>query len=475
MTEKELPFDNSESNKKDGQTKCPKCGSTDISVNEHKGVLRCNFCRYEFEPEIAKGMQGDISQLEGVWVGKGAADIDRTDNSKNIMTLKCTSCGAEVVIDTTEVTQARCHWCRNMLSINNQIPNGAVPDAVLPFKVTKEEAKKNIEEFVGKRKFFANPTFKKEFTTENIIGVYMPYMSINANAHCKLSGTGEVLRRKYLVRSGNRSDWRYDADVYKITRDYDVAIHGLTIESNTKRMTNLGGKTNNVINSIMPFDMENCVQWDANYLHGYNSERRDVNVSDMKEIGDARIASVARYAANDTLEKYDRGVCWSSEDIKIKGEQWSAVYLPVWLYSYYEPKGKDGLLHYVAVNARTKETMGSVPIFMPTLIGISLLIEMIGIFLFYYCYQERYSWMLLLPGILFGMIKYAKYRNKNAEHVYETDTTRKLSNVKGVETFVQHRRGLSSSEIAGRNNDVDTARKTVKKIEKTLVQKNMEN
>ena len=40
-----------DSGAKDGQTKCPKCGATDISLNVKNGKLRCNFCRHEFEPE----------------------------------------------------------------------------------------------------------------------------------------------------------------------------------------------------------------------------------------------------------------------------------------------------------------------------------------------------------------------------------------------------------------------------------------
>ena len=40
----------------------------------------------------------------------------------------------------------------------------------------------------------------------------------------------------------------------------------------------------------------------------------------------------------DTLAKYDRGVEWSSEQMIIKGQQWKAAYLPVWLYSYQEVK-----------------------------------------------------------------------------------------------------------------------------------------
>lgn len=123
--------------KEHGQTKCPKCGSTEIALNPKTEKLRCLFCRNEFEPEKFEEMETDIEHLEGEIIGSGAADI-QTDADDQIVTLKCSSCGAEVVIDTATQTQARCHWCRNILSLNKQIRNGAVPDAVLPFKVNKK-------------------------------------------------------------------------------------------------------------------------------------------------------------------------------------------------------------------------------------------------------------------------------------------------------------------------------------------------
>ena len=162
---------------KDGQSKCPKCGSTDISLNNKNGKLRCNFCRHEFEPEIADFGEKDLSQLEGEKMGSGAQDIIADTN--DMVTFKCSSCGAEVVVDTSEATQARCHWCRNTLSVNQQIPNGAVPDVVLPFKIPKKDAQDSINQFVGKRKFFAHPVFRREFTSDNIMGVYLPYMIVD--------------------------------------------------------------------------------------------------------------------------------------------------------------------------------------------------------------------------------------------------------------------------------------------------------
>ena len=435
---------------KDGQNKCPKCGSTDISVNVNNGHLRCNFCRHEFEPEKVAGLETDISQLKGEVIGSGATDI--VADTSDVVTFKCSSCGAEVVIDTSEVTQARCHWCRNTLSVNQQIPNGSVPDVVLPFTVKKEDARAQIEKFVSKRKFYANPQFKKEFTTENIMGVYFPYMVVDTNAHSKMSGEGEQEVRHYTIRKGDHSKTYYDADLYHVEREFDIAIEGLTIEASADKLNKKAvDKTTNVINSIMPFDIENAVKWNANYLKGYSSEKRDINIEQVKTLVEAQSKDIARFAANDTLEQYDRGVAWSSEELEIKGQQWKAAYLPVWLYSYQEVKGNKKLLHYVAVNARTKETMGSVPIHMPKLLGVSFLVECGGVLAMLFV-DFDYDWLFLLLGVIYFIIIYTRYRNDNARHKYEVETKKEISNLKEEDKLISRRTKLTNSYMVGANN-----------------------
>ena len=424
---------------KDGQNKCPKCGATDISLNVNTGKLRCNFCRHEFEPIKVEGLQTDISKLEGQIIGSGAQDIVADTN--DVVTFKCSSCGAEVVIDTASSTQARCHWCRNTLSINQQIPNGSVPDVVLHFQMKKDVAKKQIENFVGKRKFFAHPKFRQEFTTQNIMGVYFPYMVVDVNSHSRLVGQGEHLTRRYSVKVGDRTESRYDADLYNVSREFDLAINGLTIESNLDRLdTASSNKTNNVINSIMPFDTENC-------------ERRDTNIEQLKNLVETQSKDVARFAANETLKQYDRGVAWSSEQFDVKGQQWKAAYLPVWLYSYHQVKGDKKLLHYVAVNARTGETMGSVPIHMPKLFLISALVEILGILAMVFI-DFDYNWIFLTLGIIYFLVMYARYRNSGARHNHETETKSNMSNLIKSDVYITQRKGLKNSKMDGANNTV---------------------
>lgn len=434
-----------------GQDKCPKCGSTDISLNAQTGLLRCNFCRYEFKPEKVEGLETDITKLEGEIVGSGTQDID--ENSKDMVTIKCTSCGAEVIIDTSETTQARCHWCRNYLSINEQIPNGAVPDVVLPFKLKKDEARQEIEKFVKNRKFYAHPKFKQEFTTENIMGVYLPYMVVDVNSHAYFSGQGEHEKRRYTRGSDDNKRTYYDADLYDVEREFDLTIEGLTVESSSDKINkNSSNKTNNIINSIMPFDIENCVKYNSNYLRGYTSEKRDMDIDDLRQIVDKQSKDVARFAANDTLKQYDRGVRWKTENLNVKGKQWKTAYLPVWLYSYQEKKGDKSILHYVAVNARTKETMGSVPIHMSKLILVSVIVEIIALILMLFVDLDDNGWVFLLAGPLYYGLMYMKYRNKKARHYHEIETKRKIFNLKKSDVFVKTETGLSNSRIEGANN-----------------------
>ncbi len=439
---------------KDGQNKCPKCGATDISLNVKTGLLRCNYCRYEFSPEKIEGMEENISNLEGEVMGSGTQDIQQ--DTSDLVTFKCSSCGAEVVIDTAESTQARCHWCRNTLSVNQQIPNGSVPDIVLPFKVSKDEAKQQIEQFVGKRKFFAHPKFTEEFTTDNIMGVYFPYMVVDVNAHASLRGQGEHEVRRYFEGSGNNRRMCYDADLYDVGREFDLTINGLTVESSADKLdTHSSQKTNNVINAIMPFDVENSVKWNSNYIKGYTSEKRDTNIDQLRPIVSTQSKDIARFSANDTIKDYNRGVRWESENFTVKGQQWKAAYLPVWLYSYRQVvDDKNAVLHYVAVNARTKETMGSVPIYMPKLLGVSVAVEVLGIIMMIITamMEFRLSFIFLLTGFIYFFLMYLKYRNSDARHHYETETKTQMSNLQKGDRLIKRETGLSNSMISGANN-----------------------
>ncbi len=345
----------------DGVNRCPKCGSTDVRLRGSTGMLVCLFCRHEWQEarvEEEFGLGEGIDILEGTVIASGAGDI--AEDADAVMTLKCGGCGAEVVVDTAHAMNARCHWCRHTLNVNQQTPNGAVPDAVLPFRLTHAQAVEKIREFASKRRLFAHARFKKEFVPENVLGVYLPYLVIDARAETAYVGTGEVETRRWTEKQGDNSVTYYAADVFQVDRSVAFTVDDLTIEGAAQRASFDTSTTNNIVNTVLPFDTKNAVQWNSSYLVGFTSEKRDLQVGDLQGVLEDQLLSIGRSQVHGSIAEFDRGVRWEQEKVDVGGSRWVSMYLPVWLYSYYQENTE--MLHYIAVNARTGETMGSVPV-----------------------------------------------------------------------------------------------------------------
>ena len=349
---------------KDGANRCPKCGATDIRQKPGTDLLICLYCRNQWHGNRVEeefGLGEGLDDLSGTVIASGARDI--AADTATLVSFKCTGCGAEVTVNTDNAMTARCHWCRHVFGVNEQVPNGAVPDAVLPFHIRKEDAVARIRQFVDKRKLFALKAFKEQFTPGNVIGVYLPYMIIDARVSADMAGRGEIKTREYTQGSGDKKKTYYDADIYALERQVDFTVDDLPLESSRNR-GNLDARTNtnNIINTILPFDTKNAVKWNASYLSGYSSERRDLDVEALRPRLEDQLMSIARAQVEPSVGRYDRGVRWERENVDVHGTRWVAMYLPVWLYSYHQPGSNGGMLHYIAVNGRTGETMGSVPV-----------------------------------------------------------------------------------------------------------------
>ena len=292
-------------------------------------------------------------------------------------------------------------------------------------------------------------------------------MLVDVNSHMRLIGEGEIKTASYEVKNGKDSHMEYDADSYHVERDFDIFIDDLSIEASSDKLDYTAkDKTTNIINAIMPFDTENCVKFNANYLKGFTSEKRDSNIDVLRDAVEAQSSDVARHAALDTIEEYDRGVRWEEEYYNIKGDSWKAAYLPVWLYSYMQKKNGKNLLHYVAVNARTLETMGSVPINYTKLFIASVLVEILGGLAAFVLnivaamdvfddtkFQDMRNlyWLLLLSGFIFFYTIYARYRNIDERHHYEDETKHEISNLQSIDDFLMKRTGLVNVVIEGEN------------------------
>lgn len=453
--------------------KCPHCGSSDVSFEATIGKLKCLHCKSEIELELVQDNENPAF-LKGKIVGGGAEKII---DSSSMITLKCTACGAAITINTDEAMSARCPWCRHTLSINDKLPNGAVPDMILPFRVTREYAFAEMCEYMKEHKGLAKRQFVRDFCPENLMGVFLPYMVVDMNVSAEMSGMGEHQTRRYTVGSGDNEETRYDADLYSVHRKFDLIIDDLTIEASSDKLNqNALVNTNNIVNAVMPFDTQNAVKWDARLVKGFTCEKRDVNITDLDRKVKLQVEDIMRYQMQNTISLFDRGVRWDKMRLEQKGVKWKTAYMPVWLYCYLDKKdnGKS-ILHYIAVNARTGEMVGSSPMnvnkalfivfgipaialvigniidgisaSIADILGADFAQGQINLIVFTLCF-----FWVLITGIGMCVIGF-NYRNRQARHLHEKETSAAINNLEVDDVFKEDRRGLRTSQMMDRNDN----------------------
>ena len=97
----------------------------------------------------------------------------------------------------------------------------------------------------------------------------------------------------------------------------DFTVDDLPLESSTERGNlDTAANTNNIINTILPFDTKNAVKWNASYLSGFTSEKRDSDVEHLQPRLEDQLLSIARAQVEASVRRYDRGVRWEQERLE---------------------------------------------------------------------------------------------------------------------------------------------------------------
>ena len=342
-----------------GVTRCVSCGSSDVSFN---GTwLVCGYCHHRWNTSVLADklhLSAGIENLVGTAVLTGAKNID----TSSLVTVICDGCGATVTINSENTLQAICHWCRHSLSLNKPVDNGAVPDAILPFVITRDDAINRMAAYVSQLKNSASPEFISDFARYPIQAVYLPYLVVDANVTVTLEGQAWV-DKGMAKQSPYPQDCVYLTEEFTVVREADLSIDDLVIEARSMRTKLFAAvSTVNIINAIQPFDVEHAVGFNAHYItDGAVFEARDMGVNATMDYAADHFATMARSYVNPTLAQYTGGVRWDAEEMNIWGSRWVSMLLPVWLYAFEEKTPSGPMMHYIAVNGRTGETEGSVP------------------------------------------------------------------------------------------------------------------
>lgn len=324
--------------------KCP-CCNAGLIFGDDEQKLTCEYCNNTFEIEAVRAFNETAAQnqQETFSWDVSAQQEWSEEEQQTIRLFQCPSCGGEILTD--EQTAATfCPYCDNPTILPSRLSGGLKPDAVLPFKTDKEDAK---EAFLKLCK--GKPLLPKAFTSrqrlEKITGMYVPFWLYDCQAD--FDGSYKATR----IHRWSDTTYNYTrTDHFMLRRGADAAFAGIPMDGSQKM-------EDAFMESIEPFDYSQLVAFDPAYLTGYLADKYDV----PSEAGRARIQERVGQSINDQLQSSFLGyasVIPTSRNLKIDHSKAKYVLLPVWiLNTRYQDK-----LYTFAMNGQTGKMTGSFPI-----------------------------------------------------------------------------------------------------------------
>ena len=308
--------------------KCLSCGSA-LEFNPESQLWKCHFCSSEFHKEELDAHTHEELQTEG--------------EHQELDSYQCTNCGAELIADAT-TSATFCLFCKSPTIIKSRFAGKFKPNALIPFKLTQEQAEERYRSFI-RRFLFAPSPFKSQTEIKKITGMYAPYWVFD----CKVRGTieGEATR----VHSYRQGDYNItQTRFYRVVREGQVEYDRVPVDSSTKL-------DDAMMEKVEPFDYKAMIPFSMQYLSGFLSEKYDVKTAEAEGVMRGRVESYLDHRLRGTVSGYST-VHASLVQSDIMDIQPAYVLLPVYLLT----NTFKGVNHAFIVNGQTGKVVGDTPV-----------------------------------------------------------------------------------------------------------------
>jgi len=323
--------------------KCP-CCNAGLSFGGESQQLTCEYCGTSFEIDAVKAFnEAAATQTEEVFQMDPPLEQWSDEETSHMHSYICPSCGGQVISDETTAATF-CPYCDNPTIMPQQVSGGLKPDAVIPFKTTREDAQRAFLNLC-KGKPLLPRFFTEQQRLEKITGMYVPFWLYD----CSGSFDGSFK----ATRIHRWSDSRYDytrTEHFLLKRAADAEFAGIPMDGSSK-MEDI------FMESIEPFDCDALTDFDTAYLTGYLADKYDVEA----EKGNARVKERVENAMDQKIQGSILGYATcipTSRNMNIKQGRVRYVLLPVWMLN---TRYKDKIYTF-AMNGQTGKMTGSFPI-----------------------------------------------------------------------------------------------------------------
>ena len=325
---------------------CKVCGA-ELFWDPQAGALKCKYCDTafnvtDFEDHTLNAEQKDES-LDATYTNAGSEIGD------DMVVYQCKTCLAEVVTSKTTMATT-CAYCGNAISITNKAAGNFRPEIVIPYAVTKEQAKEIYKKYVNKS-FLTPKSFKENNKVDEIQGLFVPFWLHSMDSSAQAQFECEKLTHS---RRGNDRITRHD--VYYVYVDADGIYKNIPTDG-AKKMDD------KLMDAIEPFNYDKLANYNPAYMAGFFSEQPDVTKEETMPRAKERVSKSMLKQMTDTAGNWDkkRNVGFN---INYRNEKTAYAMLPVWMMNV----SHNGKNYQFAINGDTGKVVGKLPMSVPKLL-----------------------------------------------------------------------------------------------------------
>ncbi len=324
--------------------KCP-CCNAGLNFRGATQKLTCEYCGNDFDLETVQAFNESqsVPQGETLQWEEGTQTQWGQEEQARLQAFQCPSCGGEILCDDTTAASF-CPYCDNPTILPSRVSGAARPDAVIPFRKSREDAKAAFLSLC-KGKPLLPKFFTQEQRVERITGLYVPFWLYDCEG--SFSGSYQATR----IHTWSDARYRYTkTDHFLLRREAKASFQGIPLDGSSKM-------EDSFMESIEPFDYGQLVNFDMAYLSGYLADKYDV----PSEAGEGRIKQRVETSLQDRIQDTLVGYHTkrpTSQQLRVTHSRARYVMLPVWILN---TRYKDKLYTF-AMNGQTGKMTGSFPI-----------------------------------------------------------------------------------------------------------------
>ena len=338
----------SEVQKNTAEINCKQCGAK-LTYAPGTNQLKCEYC----------GAQNDIAKsdekIEEIDFFKFLKEFETQSPKQDLVTVKCESCGAQTSFD-ANVTSDSCAFCGSPIVAGNQSVHHLVqPKSLLPFQVDRKKGLELYQKWI-KGLWFAPGKLKQYARTDaKFAGMYIPYWTYDAATTSRY--TGERGTDYYRTETYTTTENGQSVTKTRQVKDTVWTRVSGTVYDNFDDVLIIASQSlpKKYAEKLEPWDLENLVPYNPNYLSGYKTECYQVDLKEgFEESKGVMAESIRQTICKDIGGDHQRV---SSVDSSYNNVTFKHILLPIWLSAYrYNNKAYRFL-----INGRTGEVQGERP------------------------------------------------------------------------------------------------------------------